>query len=342
MAILEIKELSKKYRGNTNFAVNEASLVINQGEIIALLGESGSGKTTLLRLIAGFEKAQSGNLLIKEKSILNLPPEKRNIGMVFQDYALFPHMTVTQNIGYGINGTKTEKQAIISEVLQLVDMLGFKNRYPHQLSGGQQQRIALARALATKPDVLLLDEPFSNLDEALKEQVRNDLKSILKTSGITAIFVTHDTRDALAVADRIAILKEGMLQQFDSPKTLYETPQNEYVAQYFGKVNWLASTINQSQAKTAIGQFKLDNKNIKDGNYLMGVRPEHFHLESQKASNLTAIVTSSKFLGQYQEAKIKIGETILIAYFNIKLNLDNNIPIHLKIDTSKLIFIKSH
>lgn len=339
MSILEIQNLSKKYAGNTSFAVDSVSLKIEQGEIIALLGESGSGKTTLLRLLAGFEQAHTGKLYVNGLAILDLPPEKRNIGMVFQDYALFPHMTVSKNVAYGISTAKT-KYKTVKEVLELVGLEDFGSRFPHQLSGGQQQRVALARALATKPDVLLLDEPFSNLDEALKEQVRSDLKTILNKSGITAIFVTHDTRDALAVADRIAILKEGKLQQFSTPQELYEKPVNQYIAQYFGKINWLDASIQEGRIQTALGTFPIEEQLVQlKENYQLGIRPEYISLSDGGAHDLTAIVTYSKYFGHYQETGLKVGQTELHAHLDFNTPLSIGEAVNIQADSSKFILL---
>ncbi|MGB0523679.1 MAG: ABC transporter ATP-binding protein [Flammeovirgaceae bacterium] len=343
MALLELNGLSKKYAGNQDFAVDQVSLSIHQGEIIALLGESGSGKTTLLRLIAGFERAQSGNLTVNNQTLIDstrfLPPEKRNIGMVFQDYALFPHMTVVQNVAYGIKKNKAQKSTIVHEMLALVGLVELANRYPHQLSGGQQQRIALARALATKPHLLLLDEPFSNLDEGLKEQVRNDLKNILKQSGITAIFVTHDTRDALAVADRIAILKDGKVQQFDTPLNIYRHPNTQYVAQYFGRVNWLPAKISAAEISTSIGKFPTADLMPQAGNYLLGIRPESIVLAQEKNQSLTATISSCKFFGNYQEAQLHINGIDLAAHFSSQLSFTIGQQIPVSVNHAELILL---
>lgn len=203
-----IKDLSFKYKNAKEYQIKNFSLEIEKGEIVALLGPSGSGKSTILRLISGLEVPNGGEIIVNNNILYNkdkfIEPEKRGIGMVFQDYALFPHMTVEKNVLFGVgNVDKNEKQRILDEVLELVDMKEYKKRYPHELSGGQQQRIAIARALAPKPSLLLLDEPFSNLDADLRKKIRNEIKDILKKSHSTSIFVTHDIEDAKDVADRI-------------------------------------------------------------------------------------------------------------------------------------------
>jgi iron(III) transport system ATP-binding protein len=211
---IDIANLSFRYRNSKSDTLKDVSFSMEKGEILSILGESGGGKSTVLRLIAGLETPGSGNLVIDNKVIFDNDtfalPEKRGIGMVFQDYALFPHMTVDENIKFGLNKfSKNDKEVRVREMLELVNLQDFGSRYPHELSGGQQQRVAIARALAPKPSVLLLDEPFSNLDAHLKSKIREELKEILNKAGITAIFVTHDREDVKSIADKVVVLKEG-------------------------------------------------------------------------------------------------------------------------------------
>lgn len=213
---IEIENLKFRYKNANTDTLKDINLTIEKGEILSILGESGGGKSTILRLIAGLEMPLGGRLTIDEKIIFDdttfTLPEKRGIGMVFQDYALFPHMTVAENIKFGLIGlSKEEKNARVLEMLELVNLQDFSKRYPHELSGGQQQRVAIARALAKKPSVLLLDEPFSNLDAHLKTKIREDLKEILNKTSITAIFVTHDREDVKSIADKVAILEAGVI-----------------------------------------------------------------------------------------------------------------------------------
>lgn len=235
--ILEIHSLSKSFDGGKTFAVRDVDFYINRGDICAVVGESGSGKTTLIRLIAGLENPDKGTISINSKEVSSIKkvvvPEKRNIGMVFQEYALFPHLNVLDNVLYGISKLKNKKE-VAKEVLDLVGLKDYHDRYPHELSGGQQQRVALARALAPNPSLLILDEPFSNLDAMLRMQLRNEVFNIIKKMGVTAIFVTHDTQDALAVADEILIFQNGSLIQKDEASQLYNKPQSIYVASLFG------------------------------------------------------------------------------------------------------------
>ena len=236
--ILNIKSLSKSYNNRKELVVNNINLSIERGKILAIVGESGSGKTTLIRLISGLETPNEGAITLNEKIVTSdtvfVGPEKRNIGMVFQDYALFPHLTVYENVIYGISKL-INKEKTVNEILKLVSLVGLEQRYPHQLSGGQQQRVALARAIAPKPQLLILDEPFSNLDSNLRTQLREEIFSIIKKINATAIFVTHDIKDANAVADEILILKDGEILQYGTIKQVLNQPINKYVSNLIGK-----------------------------------------------------------------------------------------------------------
>lgn len=226
---VEIKGLCFKYKNAKEETVKNFTMNIEKGEIISILGESGSGKSTVLRLIAGLEIPNDGIIKIDNKLIVDentfVLPEKRDVGMVFQDYALFPHMTVAENVKFGLkNMSKREKNKRLDEVLELVNLEAFKKRYPYELSGGQQQRVALARSLAPKPSLVLLDEPFSNLDANLQCKIREELKKIINYTGITCIFVTHDQDDSRSIADRVVILKEGQIITIGDPKSILDTP----------------------------------------------------------------------------------------------------------------------
>src|SRR5690554_2089919 len=235
--MLIVESLSKSFNKGKNYSVEDVSFQLKKGNVCAIVGESGSGKTTLVRLIAGLERPNSGTIYLDGKVIVSIDkfvqPEKRNIGLVFQEYALFPHLTVFDNILYGISKRKDKKQRV-REMLELVGLSDMEDRYPHQLSGGQQQRVALARALAPEPSLLILDEPFSNLDTMMREQLRNEVFDIIKKTDATVLFVTHDTQDALAVADEILILQNGKVVQKDAASNLYVKPNTLYVASLFG------------------------------------------------------------------------------------------------------------
>ncbi len=223
---VDIQGLSFRYKGSEADVIQDFSLSIQKGEVICILGESGSGKSTVLRLMAGLEAPSSGRMVVNGEQIINdnvfVLPEKRGIGMVFQDYALFPHMTVSENIQFGLKGmSKREKETRTEEMLELVNLKDYRKRYPYELSGGQQQRVALARAVAPKPSLLLLDEPFSNLDAHLRTKIREELKTIIRQTGITSIFVTHDQEDAKSMADRVVIVKEGKVLEVGNPDKVF-------------------------------------------------------------------------------------------------------------------------
>ena len=303
MAVLSLTNLSKKFSNGTSFALRNVSLEIQKGELLSLVGESGSGKTTLLRLIAGFETPTAGDVMIDAKAMVDdrtyIPPEQRGVGMVFQGCALFPHLSVADNIGFGLNGRgRARRHNRIHELLVLTGLCGYERRFPHELSGGEQQRVALARALAPKPSLLLLDEPFSNLDESLKARMRMDVQAILQEAGTTAILVTHDTGDALAISKRIAILRNGEIQQVGSPEAIYSKPTNQYVANLFGKTNILDAADLDAEVATPI---TIVNTNGPHGKHrFLAIRPENFAIVDQCKGSICAEVKEIVFHGRYK------------------------------------------
>ncbi|MGM0582405.1 MAG: ABC transporter ATP-binding protein [Bacteroidota bacterium] len=342
MEVLSIKNLHKRFGKKLQYAVNNASLTVNKGELLALVGESGSGKTTLLRLVAGFEEADSGQIQINGDKVVDdnfsMKPEKRKIGMVFQDYALFPHLTVAENIKFGLS--KSQFPNLNDRVREVTDMVGlssYENRYPHHLSGGQQQRVALARALAPNPGLILLDEPFSNLDAVLKDQVREEVRSIIKKAGATALFVTHDMRDALSSADRIAILKDGKIQQVGTPRELYETPKNLYVASFFGKINAMNATAENGTYKLKAGEIK-GAKTDKKGQILIAIRPENIEiLTEEQEGTFPAKVVLAQYFGDHQQVHADIGaETHVVIHAHEKILFDKEDNIFLRFNPSKI------
>ncbi|MCX7750214.1 MAG: ABC transporter ATP-binding protein [Candidatus Bipolaricaulota bacterium] len=232
--MLELAGLWKRFGDVT--AVADFSLAVGRGELLALLGPSGCGKTTVLRIVAGLESPDAGRVLLEGQDVTAWPPEKRGIGLVFQNYALFPHLSVAGNVAYGLR-TGGDRRGRVRELLELVGLSGYERRRPHQLSAGQQQRVALARALAREPRVLLLDEPLSALDAALRKELRGELRRLLKKLGMTAIYVTHDQEEALALADRVGVMREGRLEGVDTPEGLYRRPRTPFVASFLGRAN---------------------------------------------------------------------------------------------------------
>lgn len=314
MHILELQHINKKYKGNDYLAIDDVSFQLKKGDILALVGESGSGKTTLLRMIAGLEHPDAGVILLNGAEIVKgkkaVPANERNIGLVFQDYALFPHMTIAENVGFGLRGfSKEEKNTIIRETIALTGLTEDLNKYPHQLSGGQQQRVALARALAPRPDILLLDEPFSNLDTILRDQVREEVQQIIKKAGITAILVTHDTKDALCTADTIAVLSNGKLLQYDTPENIYEAPFSDYVAHLFGKFNCLDSTALPTGFQTVFGLIPCQDCDKTHQTARIFCRPEYIETHPDAPTDLPVLkgtVEKLWYLGDFLRVNISV------------------------------------
>jgi iron(III) transport system ATP-binding protein len=262
MSIVTLRGVGKRYRRRQAPAVSGLGFTVAHGEILALLGPSGCGKTTTLRLIAGFETPDEGSITIGVRTVADatpgrttfVPPEARGVGIVFQDYALFPHLTVEDNVGFGLHrASRSARQARAREVLRLIDLEGLARRYPHELSGGQQQRVALARALAPAPAVLLLDEPFSNLDADLRGQMRVEVERVLRAAGTTAVFVTHDQEEAFTIADRVGVLNAGRLEQLAEPEVVYHRPATPFVAAFVGAANFLPGKVTADGIVTELG-----------------------------------------------------------------------------------------
>lgn len=299
--MLEITNLSKSYK--TNQVLKDTNIKVNDGEMVALLGPSGSGKTTILRIVAGFIEANGGDICIDGESIMNLETYKRNIGVVFQNYALFPHMTVKQNVEFGLKMHKVpaeERKKRVEEALNVVDMLPYANRYPNQLSGGQQQRVAIARVVAIRAKLMLLDEPLSNLDAKLRRQVRVEIKELQRKLKITTVIVTHDQEEAMTLGDRIAILNEGKIQQIGTPMDLYEHPANQFVASFLGtpSINFFNMEIKENgytiEGREVRSSFITDTmKNLTCGHYVIGVRPENMHIIQNEDSGFILSVKVS-------------------------------------------------
>ncbi|MBO6009901.1 MAG: polyamine ABC transporter ATP-binding protein [Ruminobacter sp.] len=338
--LLEIKNITKKY--GENVAVDNVDLTIYEGEIFALLGSSGCGKSTLLRMIAGFENPTSGSIILDGEDIIGVPPYKRHLNMMFQSYALFPHMTVAQNIAFGLKQEKLPKKVIeerVNQMLKLVHMEEYVDRKPHQLSGGQRQRVALARSLAKQPKLLLLDEPMGALDKKLREQMRLELVNIIESVGVTCVMVTHDQEEAMTMAERIAIMNRGEFIQVGSPRQIYENPNCCFAAEFIGSVNMFESTLITSgpdvgsviRCKDLEHDIHLDiDVDLDDGmEVTVAIRPEKIYLEKTmpvdengqplKDNYTTGVVTEIAYMGDISiyHVKLNSGKVVISTLPNV-------------------------
>ncbi len=316
MSHLSLTNISKQFVNNT--VVKDFNLDVDKGEFVSFLGPSGCGKTTTLRMIAGFEIPTTGSVTLEGKDITNKAPNQRNVGMVFQAYALFPNMTVAGNIGFGLKIRGEKKEVIRSTVQEMLALIHLEQRgdsYPYQLSGGQQQRVALARALAIHPEVLLLDEPLSALDAKIRVQLRAEIRAIQKKLGITAIYVTHDQEEALSISDRIVVMFEGKIEQMGSPFEIYNFPQTAFVAGFVGTLNTTSAEVVDPAARllridgvTLQAAEGLDDKQ-KGDMVTIAIRPERFNFVAQekKANILDCTVENITFLGSVVRIQVSVG-----------------------------------
>ncbi len=312
-------------------AVNSLSMSVDSGEIFVLLGSSGCGKTTTLRLISGLEDLDAGYIYINGKEVSNatqsLAPENRKIGMVFQDYALFPHMNVEDNVGYGLN-KGSEHDKTIRETIRITNLHGLEKRMPYQLSGGEQQRVALARALATNPSVLLLDEPFSNLDAQLRASVRQETKDIIKSIGIATVLVTHSQEEALMMGDKIGVMNQGRIEQIDNPHDIFHKPKSEFVANFMGTCDFIPSRIENGLIHTEVGSAEVNLKDQTINHVMAMVRPDDFQIQS--CANGNAMVLDKTFQGAFYIYKVLLesGQKVHVLgphINNLELNQKVNI-----------------
>lgn len=305
-----LQNITKQYENNKCPAINNLSLDIASAKITALLGASGSGKTTLLKIIAGLLPVTQGDVLFDGKSVHDVPTEHRGAVMVFQNHLLFPHMTIEQNIGFGLKMRRVAPHVIrqrTMEMLELIQLPDVARRRPYHLSGGQQQRVALARALIVEPQVLLLDEPLSNLDAHLREEMRELIRSIQQTFHITTIVVTHDQQDAVVLADYIALMRDGQVQQFDSPDALFNRPTNEQIARFFGGSNFLNGCYDGEWVQTAAGNFHVQGK-FAVGDVILTIRPEHVQISPcTRMNTLTGSLEAHQFMGGYWRCVIRVA-----------------------------------
>jgi iron(III) transport system ATP-binding protein len=343
----EIRRFSKKSSGVTlrnitkifptpegkgeTVAVNHIDLNIADGQLVTLLGPSGCGKTTTLRMISGFEYPTAGQIFIGGKDVANVPPNKRGISMVFQSYALFPHMSIWENIAYGLRVQRLPKNEILArtgKVIELMQLTGMERRFPNQLSGGQQQRVALARAIVIEPQVLLFDEPLSNLDAKLREHMRDELRALQKRLGITSLYVTHDQMEAMAISDLVVIMKNGDLMQIGTPKEIYEYPASKFVANFIGKANFISAVYEGAEGAAAVVRvadraFTIPNPGavrVKKGEKCcLTFRPESVKLSISEAG-IPGVVKRVTFLGSNVEYELDAGgDSLIIEIYNPQL-----------------------
>jgi iron(III) transport system ATP-binding protein len=350
MNILELKNISKRFPEARDWAVEDFSLDVTRGEIIALLGESGCGKTTILRMIAGFEKPTSGMIHLNSELVAGngvfTEPQKRKVGIVFQDYALFPHKTVWQNISFGLfNMSADASSQKAHDILELCGLTGLEKRYPHQLSGGQKQRVALARAMAPEPGIILFDEPFSNIDSMRKNQMRDDILEIIRKTNATAIFVTHDTKDVLAMADKVAVMRHGKALQTDTPETVYNFPVNSYVADFFGKTNIIRAQVTEKGFVTPAGLIRTPHPpSLKEQEVIISIRPEQFHIAHYDTECLCGDVIKERFLGEYKELTCNVinheGEKTEIVIYTSPQHVCNGNKCYFKTREGKINIMK--
>ena len=298
-----------KYYGDF-LAADHLNLKIKEGEFFTLLGPSGCGKTTLLRMIAGFNSIEGGEILFDEKVINNMPAHKRDIGMVFQNYAIFPHLTVYDNVAYGLkarNVSSADIQKRVEEALELVQIAALKDRKPNELSGGQQQRVALARAFVIEPTVLLMDEPLSNLDAKLRVQMRTVIKKLQRRLGITTIYVTHDQEEALSISDRIAVMKDGRIMQVGTPTEIYIHPADAFVSNFIGVSNFLDCEVcDENTIRVNDYSFKTEQKYAYRGKATLSIRPEFLYVADDAAEGLCGKIVISTFLGDFVQHEVKL------------------------------------
>lgn len=323
---LVLKDLTKIFsdgRGNEVTAVDNISLTIKKGDFVTLLGPSGCGKTTTLRMVAGFELQTSGDITLSDKLINNVAPFDRNMPMVFQSYALFPHLTIFENIAYGLKIRKLSKEVIrndVAMVSQMVNLVGLENRFPGELSGGQQQRVALARALVLKPEIILFDEPLSNLDAKLRIQTRTEIKRVQQMMGITALYVTHDQSEALSMSDQIVIMNRGKIAQVGSPEEIYNHPNSSFVADFIGNANFIDGEVSEINEKSitvivqgkSIVVEKTDEKFVEGEEVSLAIKPEAVDI-SLEPTGFKGKLDVSSFLGSVTEYKIEFENSFIIA-----------------------------
>ncbi len=313
MSRLTLDRLGKRY--GKALAVDGVSLDIAQGELVVLLGPSGCGKTTTLRMVAGFVEASAGDVLLDGRSVLALPPHRRDMGLVFQSYALFPHLTVARNVAFGLEMrgmARPARDARVAEMLRLTRLGPLADRLPRQLSGGQQQRVALARALAIQPRVLLLDEPLSNLDASLRAEVGREIRLLQRASGLTTVMVTHDQDEAMAMADRLVVMRDGRVQQAGTQEDLYERPATPFVAGFIGRSNMVPGVLADGAVRAGGAALRLAGRYDGAGACTLALRPERVALAAPGTGQADGVVELSSYLGAVREHLVRLGPDLAV------------------------------
>ena len=352
-SVLSCSRVTKQFTRTALPAVNEASFELDEGELLGLLGPSGCGKTTLLRLVAGFEQPDAGEIALGQQQVcgkrLCLPPERRNVGVVFQDYALFPHLNVVDNVAFGLKQlcrqgllAKKEVRSQVIASIELVGLSGMEKRFPHELSGGQQQRVALARALAPRPPVVLLDEPFSNLDVQVRLYLRQEVRDILKRVGASGIFVTHDQEEALSIADKVAVMHQGRLVQVDTPEGIYQRPASRFIAAFVTQANFVSATWHEGGCQTELGWIgplpieKLAQQTSARGKLM--IAQEDVQIKPDEGGKLQ--VQDRQFLGREYQYTVQLPSTqILNVRTAVHQRLEIGTRVEAKVDLTRARFV---
>lgn len=353
MVEITLKNINKKF-GNKR-VITDLNLEVRSGELVALLGPSGCGKTTTLKILAGLIKPEEGDILFNKSSVLDLPTEQRGAVMVFQDYLLFPHMNIADNISFGLKMRGVGKDVRgerVKKLLRLVNLEGYDKHYPHELSGGQRQRVALARALAINPDVLLLDEPLSNLDTNLRGEMRDLIKHLHAEEKMTTLLVTHDQEEAMFIADRIALMKDGQIEQYGTPEELYKFPRTKYVADFFGRANYLKGIIENGRFQFAGGNLPIHDRNCsfkfdgKEGAKVeVMIKPEFIEIHSTKKMKGDKLyfpgrIVEKRFGGERIVYKIKIEEGLLEVITLPQMSFDKGEEVFVSISENNIWFLE--
>jgi putative spermidine/putrescine transport system ATP-binding protein len=348
MSFLSLENLTVAYGKNT--VLEDFNLSINQGEFVSLLGPSGCGKTTTLRSIAGFVKAQKGKIIVKDQDFTDVPVHKKHFGFVFQNYALFPHLNVFDNVAFGLKMQKTAAAEIKDQVEKMIDLVGlsgFLKRYPGELSGGQQQRVALARALVIEPDLLLLDEPLSDLDAKLRVEMRVEIRNIQQKLGLTTVYVTHDQEECFSISDRVVVMKDGEIEQLDSPEKIYRKPETEFVADFVGFENFFDLYRVGETFKTAKGElFNLDSADLNSNQdkFRASIRPNDIEITlaggEQKENTIKGEIKISTFLGEKYQYNVETEYGEFVVNAATEKRIENNKKVNLYFPKEKIILVR--